>query len=86
MAQDIAIYCQSLQAKADKITQNGEGAMRFNHLQAFNFGRSVARLEHARHAFWLRVRWLLMGAAVGVTFAALYFHVFASGRVLHLAK
>ena len=53
---------------------------------AFNFGRSVGRMENARDAFWLRVRWVLLGAAVGVTLAAVYLQLFLSERILQFAK
>ena len=46
----------------------------------------VGRIEHARDAFWLRVRWLLLGAAVGVTLAAVYLQIFLSERILQFAK
>jgi hypothetical protein len=46
----------------------------------------VGRIEHARDAFGLRVRWLLWGAAMGVTLAAVYLHIFLSEEILQNAK
>lgn len=45
------------------------------HLSAFNFGRAVQHLEDAQHDLWVRVRWLLIGVALGATFAAGLIHV-----------
>lgn len=86
MSQTFEDYCRRLRAEADNRAEEAEGAVRFNHLHAFNFGRSVARLEHARDVFWVRVRWLLFGAAMGVTVAAVYLQIFVSERVLPLGK
>jgi hypothetical protein len=58
----------------------------FDHLHAFNFGRTVQRIENARDAFWVRLRWLLLGAAVGVTLAAVYLQVFLSNRILQFTR
>jgi hypothetical protein len=58
----------------------------FAHLHAFNFGRSVGRMESARDQSGLRLRWLLVGAAVGIAVAALYLQIFLSERILLFAK
>lgn len=86
MPQNNEDYCRRLQTEADIFARKAEGSGRFQHLRAFNFGRSVARLEHARDVFWMRVRWLLLGAAVGVTLAAVYVQVFVSPQVFLWAK
>jgi uncharacterized membrane protein YfcA len=79
-------YCQRLRAEADSLAAEAEEAARLNHVHVFNFGRSVAHLEHRHDAFWLRLRWLLLGAAVGVTLAAAYLQVFLSNRILQFTK
>ena len=64
-----------------------EGALAcFNHLHAFYFGRAVARREQAEETFWLHVRWLSLGAAVGMTLAAVYLQTFLRGGILHISK
>lgn len=75
-----------LQTEADVLTLEAEAHSGFDHLHAFNFGRFVGRIEYARDTFGLRVRWLLWGAAVGVTLAAIYLQVFLSERILQMAK
>ncbi|MGO8790266.1 MAG: hypothetical protein ACLQVL_23190 [Terriglobia bacterium] len=79
-------YCQRLRAEAENLALEAEMPARIDHLHAFNFGRSVARMEHAHEAFWLRVRWLFLGAAVGVTLAAVYLQIFISQRFLQFSK
>jgi len=79
-------YCRKLQPEADAQALKAEAHSRLDNLHAFNFGRSVGRIENARDAFWLRVRWLLLGAAVGVTLAAVYLQIFLSERILQFAK
>jgi hypothetical protein len=86
MLQTFEDYCRRLRAEGDKASPEAEGCDRFSHLHAFNFGRSVARLEHAREVYWVRVRWLLLGTAVGVTLAAACLQIFLSGRVLQFTK
>lgn len=86
MSQTFEDYCRSLQREADVLALEAEARSRFDHFHAFNFGRSVERVEHARDAFWLRVRWLLLGAAVGVILAAVFLQAFPSGRILPMVK
>jgi hypothetical protein len=86
MSQTFENYCRKLRREADALALEAEARSRFEHLHAFNFGRSLERIEHARDAFWLRVRWLLLGAAVGVTLAAVYLQVFQSARILQIVK
>jgi hypothetical protein len=77
---------RKLPTKVDALARQAEAHSRIDHLLAFNFGRSVGRMENARNAFWFRVRWLLLGAAVGVTVAAAYLQLFLSLRILTFAK
>ena len=79
-------YCRKLQKEVDLTAQEAEADARFDHLHAFNFGRSVGRIENARDHFWLRVRWLLVGAAVGVTLGAVWIQIFLSQRILQFSK
>jgi hypothetical protein len=79
MKQTFEDYCRQLKTEADALAQEAEMQSRFDHLQAFNFGRTVGRIERAHAALWLRVRWLLLGAAAGVTLGAV--GVFLSVRI-----
>jgi hypothetical protein len=72
-------YCQQLSGQAAQLAQEAEVRECFEHLSAFNFGRTVQRLEDARQDFWVRVRWLLIGAAVGAAFAAALIQVLGAG-------
>jgi hypothetical protein len=75
-----------LQTEADPRALEAEAHTRFDHLHAFTFGRSVGRIEHAREVFGLRVRWLLWGAAVGLTLAAAFLQILQSERILPVGK
>ena len=79
-------YCRRLQREADARTREADGEACSHHLQAFNFGRTVGRMEIARHTFGRRLRWLLCGVAVGVVLAAVSLQIFLSERVMHFAK
>ena len=68
-------YCQELSGKAQQHAQEVEMRECLEHLSAFNFGRAVQHLEDAQHDLWVRVRWLLMGVAIGAIFAAGFIHV-----------
>jgi hypothetical protein len=83
MSQTLEACARKSQTESDALTREGEAHSCFDHLLAFNFGRSVGRMENARDSSWLRLRWLLIGAAVGVTFAAVYLQIFLSGRIAH---
>ena len=86
MAQTFADYCRLLQTEADAIAHEAEVHSFLDHLHAFNFGRTVGRLEITRDYFWLRVRWLLLGTAVGIAVAAFYLQVSLSERILQFVK
>jgi len=63
-----------------------EAVARFDHLYAFNFGRSLGRMEMARDLLWLSLRWLLFGAAVGIFLAAVYVQLFLNAGILQIAR
>ncbi len=79
-------YCRKLQIEVDALAQKAEVQSCFDHLRAFNFGHSMARIEYARDVFWLRVRWLLLGAAVSMIVTAVHFHILLSSHILQFAK
>jgi hypothetical protein len=83
MSQTFEDYCRKL---VDPTAQEADADARFDHLHAFNFGRFVGRIENACDHFWLRVRWLLLGAAVGVTLGAAWIQIFLSQRILQFTK
>jgi hypothetical protein len=72
-------YCDELRAEAARIGEEAEMRARCEHLRAFNFGRSVQRLEDCHHHFWLRVCWLLLGLAMGSALVAACLQSFGSG-------
>jgi len=80
------IFKENISTEADALALEADVHACSDHLQAFNFGRSVQRMENARDAFWVRVRWLLWGAAVGVALAAVYLQMFLSERILQFAR
>jgi len=45
---------------------------RLAHLRAFNFGRTVQRLEQSRRNAWSRFCWLLAGLLMGVAVSRVY--------------
>jgi len=86
MSQTFEDYCRKLQKEVDPTAQDADADARFDHLHAFNFGRSVGRIENACDHFWLRVRWFLLGAAVGVTLGAAWIQIFLSPQILQFTK
>jgi CheY-like chemotaxis protein len=79
-------YCRNLEMEADAIARQAEIDARVNHLEAFNFGRSLARLENARAALRLRILWLLFGAAAGLIIATLYFQAHLNPQILQIPR
>ncbi len=75
MKQTFEDYCQELSGKARQLAQEVEMRECLEHLRAFNFGRTVQRLEDAQHSLWVRVCWLLIGVAIGASFAAGFIQV-----------
>ena len=88
MSQTFEDYCGKLQKEVDALSHEASPNSSFclDHRHAFNFGRIVGRMENARPAFWYRVRWLLLGAAVGLAFAAACLDIFLMERVVRLGK
>lgn len=78
--------CPQATAKLDPVASEAGAASCLDHLYAFNLGRMVGRMENDRDARCLRVRWLLWGAAVGVTLAAVFLQFFLIERILPLVK
>jgi hypothetical protein len=72
MKQALEDYCCEVEEKAEKLARAEEMRERADHLQAFNLGRIVQRTENSRRDDWLRVGWLLVGLAIGVTFGRVY--------------
>lgn len=86
MLQTFEDYCQRLRVETREASQKAEMPARIDHLRAFNFGRSLARMELAQDIFWVRLRCLFWGAAAGVTLAAIYLQVFLGARILPFTK
>jgi hypothetical protein len=72
-------YCDELRVEAARIGEETEMRARYEHLRAFNFGRSVQRLEDRHHHFWLRLLWLLVGLALGSALVAACLQSLGSG-------
>lgn len=75
-------YRRELESKVDAMERQAEVEACSGHLHAFNFGRTLARIELSREQMWLRARWLLFGAAAGVAIAAILLQVFIHPGVL----
>jgi hypothetical protein len=81
MKQTFEQYCQQLSAEAAQLSQEVEMRESIEHLGAYNSGRAVQRLEDVQHdlsaqaGLWVRVRWLLIGVAIGAAFAAVFVQV-----------
>lgn len=79
MHQTFDQYCEELKTKSIQITDEAEMRARYEHLWAFNFGRSIQRLEDSQRHFWLRVCWLLMGLGMGAALVAGYLQIVGGG-------
>lgn len=66
MKQALADYYRETEEKAEAFARQDQTTSRFDHLQAFNLGRMVQRIEYSRRDAWLRVGLLLAGLAIGV--------------------
>lgn len=86
MAQTFEDYCEKLKLEADALAQQADAYSLDDHFHAFNFGRSVERIENSRAHYWLRLRWLFMGAAVGAAIGPVCLHLFLIARILHFNK
>jgi hypothetical protein len=80
MKQTFEEYSLQLSGRAERLAQETEMRDRYEHLRAFNFGRSVQRLEEGRRRLWLRTRWLLLGVVLGALLAVGYVQVLGGGR------
>jgi CheY-like chemotaxis protein len=79
-------YCRELETEADVVAHQAELDARSGHLHAFNFGRVLGRMEQSREQMWLRVRWLLFGAAAGVAIAIILLHAFLGPLVAPMVR
>jgi hypothetical protein len=79
-------YFKSLEAQTEDPVQGLEATDGLGHLHTFNFGRSVGRIEQAHDNFFLRIRWLLLGAALGLAFAAMCLQIWLSERILQFTR
>jgi hypothetical protein len=81
MKQTFEDYRRAVTAEAECRAHDAEERAYSDHVQAFNFGRTVQRLEGATRHFWLRLVWLLIGAAIGAVLAAAVVQSFGTGLV-----
>ncbi len=86
MSQTFEDYCEKLKLEADALGQQADAYSLDDHFHAFSFGRSVERIENSRAHYWLRLRWLFIGAAVGAAIGPVFFRLFLIARILQLAK
>ena len=77
MKQPFEDYAREVRVKTEHLAQEAEIRAYAEHLQAFNFGRSVERLTNAPFNIWLRLGWLLIGTIVGAL-AAVYVQSFGA--------
>lgn len=77
---------RKLPRDVDAFAQQVQAGIRFDHLNAFNFGRCFGRIEMARDRAWLCFRWLLFGTAVGVALAAVCIQIFLNTLILQIAR
>ncbi len=75
MHQAFEQYCEVVRAKAAQLGEEAEMRARFEHLRAFNFGRSIQHLENSQHELRMRLCWLLLGAAMGAALVAGFLHM-----------
>jgi hypothetical protein len=86
MSETVEESPRKLPTEVDAFAQQVQAGTHLDHLHAFNFGRSLGRIEMARDRLWLCFRWLLFGAAVGVVLAAVYLQIFLNARILQIAR
>jgi hypothetical protein len=86
MSETLEEYRRKLQTEVDAFALEGQPHLRAGQLHAFHFGRFLGRMENAQESFWLRVRWLLLGAAVGVALAAGCLQIFLAARLLPFTR
>jgi hypothetical protein len=86
MSKTFKDHRQELPMEDDVLAQEAESPTCIENLRAFTFNRSVGRLEISRRHFWQRVRWMLLGAAVGSAIGAAYPQVVLGGLVRHIGS
>ena len=66
MKQTFEDYCREVLARADKAAQLRDAHQCSDHLESFNFGRTVQRIQSLRRDYWMRIGCLLAGIAIGM--------------------
>ena len=85
MKQSFEDYAREVKVKAEYLAQEAEIRAYADHLQAFNFGRTVQRLADSPPETWLRLGWLLIGTVIG-GLAAVYAQFLGYGLIWHNLK
>src|SRR5579872_3658681 len=60
-------YYREVEERASQFTRDQEMRERADHLRAFNFGRTVQRIERTRRDLGIRIVFLTVGLVVGMT-------------------
>jgi hypothetical protein len=74
MKQTLLDYCRDVDSRAAKFARAKDTHERRDHLDAYNFGRMVERMDSAKSDRWMRIGWLLAGVAIGVALGTAYPH------------
>lgn len=72
MRQTLEDYCHEVDKKAERFAREEVTCRQSEHLRAFNFGRTIQRVENSRRDAWLRVGFLLAGLVIGVACGRAY--------------
>jgi hypothetical protein len=72
MKQTFEDYRREVLARADEAAQLGDAHQCSDHLESYNFGRTVQRIESLRRDYWVRIGCLLAGIAIGVACSSGY--------------
>ncbi len=65
-------YYREVVTRAEEAAQLAEMDQRAEHLRAFNFGRTVQRIQNSSYDRWRRLGWLMVGLAIGMACGRLY--------------
>jgi len=79
-------YRRDLESKVVAMERQVELDACSGHLHAFNFGRALAQIELSREQTWLRIRWLMLGAAAGVALVTILVQVTIHPRALSMFR
>ena len=72
---------REMKAEAEYLVNAAEARACADHLQAFNLGRTVQRLDDAPNDGCAQLGWLLIGAALGAALVAGFVHSLGAGWV-----